>query len=401
MAMEPVRTAILVNSFPAISEKFILNQIVSLAEQNVDFDIYASVAAEEPRRHALFGARNLEHRIINMRIPRKAWKRLLHFPLLFITNFARNPLFTLRALSVKKYSSAALNLKNLYFLKYFYGKEYAVIHCHFGQNGLTGAFLKDCGMGKRLIVTFHGTDITVVPGKFGANMYRHMFKTADVITAGSNFVKNRLALHGCDADKIQILPMGIITKKKPDTDYFLSVGRLIEVKGFSYSIEAFALLARDFDHINYYIAGNGPLHESLNRRIIELGMETRIFLLGEKTDIELEALFDHALAFIIPSIRASDGAEEGQGLVIQEAESWALPVIGADTGGISDGIISGRTGWIVPEKEINALREKMAFLVTHPDTRREFGEEGRKFALAHYDNAVLSQKLIHDAYHIF
>jgi colanic acid/amylovoran biosynthesis glycosyltransferase len=378
-----MKAAIIVNSFPAISEKFILNQIVSLVEQNLDFDLYASVAAEEQRRHALFSGYNLENKIINMRIPRKTWKRFLQFPLLFVANFARNPLFTLRALSVKKYSSAALNFKNLYFLKYFYGKDYDIIHCHFGQNGLTGAFLKECRMGKRLIVTFHGTDITVVPGKFGANMYRHMFKTADVITAGSRFVKNRLVQHGCDADKIQILPMGIIVKKKPDVDYFLSVGRLVEVKGFSYSIEAFALLARDFDHINYYIAGNGPLYESLNRRIVELGMETRIFLLGEKTDIELEALFDHALAFIIPSIRASDGAEEGQGLVIQEAESYALPVIGTDIGGIPDGIISGRTGWIVPEKEITAMREKMAFLVTHPDTRREFGEEGRKFVREH------------------
>jgi colanic acid/amylovoran biosynthesis glycosyltransferase len=373
---------------------------VSLLEQNIDFDLYAAVASEEQKCHALFRDCDLKNKIINMNIPRQTWKRLVCFPLLFLTNFARAPLYALRALSVKKYSSAALNLKNLYFLKYFYNKNYDIIHCHFGQNGLTGAFLKDCHRGNRLIVTFHGTDITVVPGKFGANMYRHMFKTADVVTAGSRFVKHKLVQHGCDPDKIQILPMGIIVKKKPDADYFLSVGRLVEVKGFSYSIEAFALLAGEFEHINYYIAGSGPLQESLNRRIVELGMENRIFLLGEKTDVELEALFHHALAFIIPSIRASDGAEEGQGLVVQEAESWALPVIGADTGGIPDGIISGKTGWIVPETEIQALHEKMAFLVTHPDQRREFGEEGRKFVCEHYDNTVLSQKLIHDAYGI-
>jgi colanic acid/amylovoran biosynthesis glycosyltransferase len=393
-----MRTAIIVNSFPAISEKFILNQIVSLIEQNIDFDIYAAVETEEQKHHALFNDYNLKTKTINIGIPRKVWKRFVYFPLLFLINFARCPLFTLRAFSAKKYSSAALNFKNLYFLKHFYNKKYDIIHCHFGQNGLTGAFLKDCRIGKRLIVTFHGTDITVAPGKFGVNMYQHMFKTADVITAGSHFVKNKLVRYGCDADKIQIIPMGIIINKKPQTDYFLSVGRLIEVKGFSYSIEAFALLARDFDNINYYIVGNGPLYESLNDRIIALGMEKRIFLLGEKNDTELESIFNHALAFIIPSIRASDGAEEGQGLVIQEAESHALPVIGTDIGGIPDGIISGKTGWIVPEKEILAMYEKMAFLVTHPDKRREFGEEGRKFVYENYDNSVLSQRLIHDAY---
>jgi colanic acid/amylovoran biosynthesis glycosyltransferase len=288
----------------------------------------------------------------------------------------------------------------LYFLKHFYNKRYDVIHCHFGQNGLTGAFLKDCGITDRLIVTFHGSDITVAPGKFGKNMYRHMFEAADVITAGSHFVKSKLIDHGCAEDKIQIIPMGIVVRKEPLPDYFLSVGRLVEVKGFMYSIEAFALLAREFENINYYIIGSGPLYESLNRRIIELDMETRIFLLGEKTDVELEFFFRHALAFIIPSIRASDGAEEGQGLVIQEAESYGLPIIGANTGGISEGIISGKTGWIVSEKETLAMCDKLSFFLTHPDKRREFGEEGRKFVYENYDNTALSKKLVHDVYGI-
>jgi colanic acid/amylovoran biosynthesis glycosyltransferase len=393
-----MRTAIIVNSFPSISEKFILNQIVSLIEQKVDFDLYAAVASKEQKCHALFDRYDLKNRAININIPRRVWKRFVCFPLLFLRNFVRNPFFTLRAFSVKRYGSAALNLKNLYFLKRFSGKRYDVIHCHFGQNGLTGAFLKDCGMGKRLVVTFHGTDITVIPGRFGENIYRHMFESADVITAGSHFVKNKLIQHGCRGDKIQILPMGVDCRKTPCADYFLSVGRLVEVKGFVYSIDAFARLARDFEQVNYYIAGNGPLYETLNKRIVELDMKTRIYLLGEKTDIELEFLFNHALACIVPSIRASDGAEEGQGLVIQEAESYALPVIGTDIGGIPDGIISGRTGWIVPEKEIQALYEKMLFFIRNPDKRREFGEAGKDFACKNYDNVFLSQKLIHDAY---
>jgi colanic acid/amylovoran biosynthesis glycosyltransferase len=395
-----MRAAILVNSFPSISEKFILNQLVSLIEQDIDFDIYAAVASEEQKHHALFTAYNLKDRLTSINIPRKLWKRVIGFPLLFFADFIKNPVFTIKALSVKKYSTAALNCKNLYFLKYLYNKKYDVIHCHFGQNGLTGAFLRDCRIGERLVVTFHGTDITVTPRKFGKNMYHHMFASADVVTAGSRFVRDKLIQHGCDADKIQIIPMGIIVKETPRSEYFLSVGRLVEVKGFIYSIEAFALLAREFDAVNYYIAGSGPLYESLNKRIAELGMETRIFLLGEKTDIELESFFQHALAFIAPSIRASDGAEEGQGLVIQEAESYGLPVIGTNIGGIPDGIISGRTGWIVPEKEILDMYEKMAFLIKNPDKRREFGEEGRKFVCENYDNSMLTQRLIHDAYQI-
>jgi colanic acid/amylovoran biosynthesis glycosyltransferase len=391
-----MKIAVIVNSFPSLSEKFILQQIISLLNQGINLDIYAAVAAKQEKTHEIFNSFDFKNIVHCLNIPLKAWKRFFYFPS-FILCFLKNPLFFIKSFSFKKYNTSAINLKNIFFLKYLLNKKYDIIHAHFGQNGLTGSFLKNCNIGKKLIVTFHGTDITSTPNKFGSDMYEYMFKTADILTAGSNFIKNKLIAHGCDQNKIQIIPMGINPKTHisfTHDNYFLSVGRLVEVKGFIYAIEAFAILAEKVQNIKYFIVGHGPLFESLNKRIVQLGLENRIFLIGEKTDKELESLFAKAFVFIIPSIRASDGAEEGQGLVVQEAESYALPVIATNVGGISDGIIPGKTGFLVPEKDSRAIYEKMLYYIDNPDKRLEFGKAGRQFVEQNYDIALLTKKLI-------
>jgi colanic acid/amylovoran biosynthesis glycosyltransferase len=391
--------AVIVNSFPSISEKFLLNQIISLLKLGQNIDIYAAVPSREQIHHKLFDSALLKNRITQVNIPRSPWKRLLYFPVIFVQDFIHSPRHTLNALSAAKYNSAALNLKNLYFFRAFYKKDYAIIHCQFGQNGLIGAYLKDCGFCRKLVVTFHGTDITAAPGKFGKNMYRYMFTRADHITAGSHFIRDLLIKHG--GGNLHIIPMGINPvplKEKSGGSYFLSVGRLVEVKGFAYSIAAFSALAEQFNGIQYYIAGNGPFRESLCRQIKQLRLENRVFLLGEKTDAELEPLYDRAIALVFPSIRAPDGSEEGQGLTIQEAESRGIPVVATNTGGIPDGIISGVTGWLVPEKDPAALCEKMVFFLEHPEKRREFGEASRCFVVKNYDNVLLAERLINEVY---
>lgn len=254
----------------------------------------------------------------------------------------------------------------------------------------------------RLIVTFHGTDINAVPGKYGRNIYRPLFASADRVTVGSSFIRGKCIAHGCPPEKITVLPMGIPLRPLPQKTnygaYFLSVGRLTEVKGFRYSLEAFSLIAPEYPDTRYYIAGAGPLLDSLTRTIKTLNLVGRVSLLGEKTDRELASLYLNALAFIIPSIRAGDGSEEGQGLVVQEAESYGLPVIGAATGGIPDGVIQGVTGWLVPEKSPRDLAEKMTFFLKNPDARRRFGEAGKRFVLENYDNALLTARLVQEVY---
>jgi len=396
-----MRIAMIVNSFPSLSEKFLLNQIVGLISLGIDVDIFAAVPSSDKEQHFLYQEYSLERRTFQLNIPTSSRKRFLKLPLLVVKNFFRNPFFTIKAFSVAKYHRTSRNLKTLFFLDAFYGKKYDLIHCQFGPNGLIGSFLKDCGFTDKLIVTFHGSDITVYPKKEGKDVYSYMFSRADAITAGTRFTSRLLIENHCPPEKVHIIPAGIISEKYPatlfsgrDKNLLLSVGRLQEVKGFQYSIRAFSLLAQSFPDLKYIIAGEGSERKKLEALIQEHKLYGRILLVGEKTDTEILSLYHDACIFIAPSVRASNGSEEGQGLVIQEAEMSGLPVIGAATGGIPDGILDNVTGFLVNEKDPEAIADKIKFLLLNLEIAQKMGAEGRIYAKDNYDVSILSKKIV-------
>jgi len=201
--------------------------------------------------------------------------------------------------------------------------------------------------------------------------------------------------------KIHVIPAGIRIDNYPNIDFdsndkkiILSVGRLEEVKGFEYSIKAFALIAQNFPNLTYIIAGDGSYRNSLQNQINTAHLETRIILVGLKSDDEITDLYNKSLLLLAPSIRASNGSEEGQGLVIQEAEMAGLPVIGTLTGGIPDGIIDGKTGFLVPEKDPEAIADKISQIASDNDLRKRMGLEGRNLINRNYSISFLTDELI-------
>jgi colanic acid/amylovoran biosynthesis glycosyltransferase len=395
-----MRVAMIVNSFPSISEKFLINQIVGLIKEGVDVEIYASVPPDAGKEHSLYREFSLQERTIQLGIPRSGPARALRALPILAKNALLHPILVSRAFSTKRYRKAARGFKTLFFLNAFAGKRYDAIHCQFGQNGLIGAFLKDCGFTDRLVVTFHGSDATVYPRKEGRDVYDYLFSRVDSVTVGTTFMTGNVMALGLDREKISVVPAGILTEKYPQTDFaqrdrnmILSIGRLQEVKGFEYSIAAMAILRKRFPELRYLIVGEGSLGPKLQALIDAEGLSDAVFLVGKKDDTEIGELIRKACAFIVPSVRASNGSEEGQGLVVQEAGMAGIPVVAAETGGIPDGVIDGKTGFLVPEKNAEAIAEKVRFLLENPDSAREMGARARDFVSGRYDVAALAKDI--------
>ncbi|MDR1748267.1 MAG: glycosyltransferase [Spirochaetaceae bacterium] len=401
--------AMIVNSFPSVSEKFIINQVVSLRKQGVHVTVFSSVDTTDTKVHNVFITENLEDITIHLHIPRKHLSRVFHIFGIFLKLLFTHPYILLKTLSVKKYKSMVLNGKILFFADYFSSqkKSFDIVHCQFGPNGLIGAFLKDCHFAKKLIVTFHGSDINVFPGKHGCNVYEYMFKVADKITCGTEFIKEKLRSHGCPTEKIVILPVGILAYQYPDVkplrDYrsqinVLSVGRLIPLKGFNYAIQAIWEVKKSIPDIQYRIAGGGcdEYRNELMELIDSLNLRENIFLLGNKVDSEILDLYAASDIFIFPSIKADDGAEEGQGVVVQEAEAAFLPVIASHIGGIAEGLIDSVTGYLVPEKNSLAIAEKLLLLCLpqSKELRTKMGQTAHDFAIERYDCNKLAERMI-------
>lgn len=396
-----MHVGILLGPFPVVSEKFILNQIAGLLDRGIEVDILTSELRKKTQTHSIVETYRLLERTTEVYIPSEMKKRLLLLPKVLPSPLFLQPLHTFMAFH-PRYSTASRNFKTLFYLKGCGEKQFDLLHCHFGQNGLIGSFLKDIGITKRLIVTFHGSDITAYPNRYGKNVYRTLYDRADAITAGTRFVRDKLIENGCPEGKIHILPAGIRMEEHPyvpfehrDPNLVLSVGRLVEVKGFRYAIEGFRTVVQKYPHAKYIIVGNGPERASLEELIISLGLSNSVYLVGEKIDQEVRNLYEKASIFILPSIVTAKGTEEGQGLVLQEAQASGIPVIASNVGGIAEGMIDGTTGFLVPPKNPNALAEKILYLLDHPGQRKIMGEAGRSFVQDRFAMEKLIEKLIH------
>lgn len=207
-----MRVAFIVSDFPALSETFILNQIVGLKKFGYEVEIYAETQRNESKIHPDVEKYNLlSHTYYAEKKPLNRWWRLLKSSGVILANFPKNPVVMLRVLNVfkygKKYGSLTLLYEVLPWLRQ--GLSYDIIHCHFGTNGLKGALLQEVGAIRgKLVVTFHGMDVNVIPRKYGVDVYKELFQQGDLYTVNTDFTRDRVIELGCPQNKIVKLPVG-------------------------------------------------------------------------------------------------------------------------------------------------------------------------------------------------
>src|SRR4030065_356569 len=93
-------------------------------------------------------------------------------------------------------------------------------------------------------------------------------------------------------------------------------------------------------------------------------------------------------------VTASDGDSEGLPVVLLEAQAVGLPIISSLHGGIPEGVLDSKSGFLVPEKDVDALAKKIEYLIEHPELWPDMGRYGRKFVEERYDIQKLNQRLV-------
>jgi colanic acid/amylovoran biosynthesis glycosyltransferase len=214
--------------------------------------------------------------------------------------------------------------------------------------------------------------------------------------------KRKLINLGCKEYKIVVHHMGVdIERFRLKERYFngspvkvLTVGRLVEKKGLIYAIKAVSLLINKGHKIMYIIAGNGPLKSELNNLIMQLGMIGKIKLIDSVEQSEVKAIMTDFDIFLLPSVTGSDGDQEGIPVVLMEAMSTGMPVISTYHSGIPEIVEDGKSGFLVPERDVNALAGRLEYLIKHPELWSEMGRVGHEFVEKHYDIKKLNKQLV-------
>jgi len=265
-----------------------------------------------------------------------------------------------------------------------------LLHAHFAPQGI--GFLP---MAKYtnlpLLTSFHGYDVASFPQQPGNRQrLKQLFNRGTLFTAVSVYMREQLAELGCPSDKIVIHRYGVnvdtftynprICKAKRIT--ILTVCNFAEKKGLPYLIRAFKQVKDNFPQSELRIVGGSfkgaRLGEEVEMLIQEFALTDSVTLAGFCTRAHLVDEYHRAQIFVLPSVTAVDGDQEGVPVVLLEAQATGLPVISTYHAGIPEAVLDGESGFLVPEKDIDALAEKICLLLERPQDWSEMGRLGRR-----------------------
>lgn len=402
-----MKIAFLVDAFPAPSETFVANQIMGVIERGHAVDIY--VCGRRPAA-AQTAAPSLEPARADMPLrylgaPRGALARLATGAAAIAGAGWRAPRLGLAALNVFRYGRDALTLRLLCAVRPFLRggrRDYDVIHCQFGPLGRLALRLRQVGALRGALVTaFRGYDATKYLRRH-PHAYDQLFREGELFLPVSDELRRVLIAHGADAAKIEVHRSGIDcakfsfrvrTRAEAQPTCVLSIGRLVEKKGIEFAVRAVAALIETGRAVTYEVIGDGERREALQRLITELRMDGHIRLLGWRPHDEVAARLREAHILVAPSVTAADGDREGIANVLKEAMASGMPVVATRHGGTAELVEDGVSGYLVPERDVAGLADRLADLIDHPERWPVMGGAGRAKVEAAFDLHRLNEQL--------
>lgn len=248
-----------------------------------------------------------------------------------------------------------------------------LIHAHFASGGRTVLPLAR-RLGVPLVVTLHGSDVTVRGAQ--AEIYRRLGEYASLFVCVSNFIRDRALEAGFPQQKLCVHHIGIDrvlfspSRTAGSSPGVLFVGRLVEKKGCEYLLRAMQLVQQAQPHSELTVIGDGPLRSSLAALAAELDIRCH-FVGAQPTSVVREALAA-AKIFCVPSVTAANGDSEGLPTVLAEAQAMGVPVVSTIHGGIPEIVSNGVNGLLVPERDARSLADAMILLLDDEDRWRRF-----------------------------
>jgi glycosyltransferase involved in cell wall biosynthesis len=190
--------------------------------------------------------------------------------------------------------------------------------------------------------------------------------------------KVELVYHGLDFDRFDQNPVTASQRDGSEAGkavILISVGRAVDKKGYEYLLTALASLPETM-HWHFVHIGGGELLTRLQQQAQDLGIDDRIDWLGALPQTEVLSRYRAADLFVLPSKISDDGDRDGLPNVLMEAQSQALACLSTSISGIPELILHRQTGWLVEQKDADALCQALQTLIADPALRNRLGQAG-------------------------
>jgi len=257
-----------------------------------------------------------------------------------------------------------------------------VPHALFGWAARRGA-----GSGTRLVTLWYGIELRWVKSRLPwlKQFLKWALRTSDQVAAISSYTAREIA--DLVPVPVRVIPYGLgfaeslPAAREPrvsaDSFLILYVGNLIPRKGVRFLIDALKRLPPNIP-AKLLILGEGTDRPKLEAQVRELGLNGRVSLPGRVPDPDLHRALREANVFVLPSIVDKRGDTEGLGVVLLEAMSYRVPVIGSAIGGITDIIADGETGLLVPPEDSAAIAAAVQRIASEPALAERLADAGSR-----------------------
>lgn len=380
------RLAVVLKGWPRLSETFIAQELVALENRGLRFEVWSMRHPTDKKRHALHDALKAKVSYLPEYLyqePLRVLKGLAHSARL--PGFGAAFRLWLKHLvcdptpnRVRRFGQAAVLAREA-------SPDLKFIYAHFlhtpSSVALYASIMRGVGWG----FSAHAKDIWKSPEWEKRDKLDRSTFGVTCTGLGAEHLKSLstdpgkldLVYHGLDLSRFPPPP-----PPRPERDgsgeavTIISVGRLVEKKGYNLLLDALASLPAPLKWRFVHIGG-GDLSQQLKARAQKLGLSDRIEWRGSRDQGEVIAALREADIFVLPSRIASDGDRDGLPNVLMEAASQELPVLSTSVSSIPEFIENGKQGILV-EPDAERLAAALAKIIADPAGRASLATAARK-----------------------
>jgi glycosyltransferase involved in cell wall biosynthesis len=394
----------ILRSYPRLSQTFILNEMLALEQRGLRLAIFALERADDGWDQPQVSALQAPVFFLG-EARRKGWAKKIrrHLALFFATpaRYLETLLLVLRKPFLDHGYRNATQLEcfhmavDLARLVGQGGRRISHLHAHFAHDPTLVALLSSKLLGRPYSFTAHARDLFQLAVPALLERTRNASVVLTCCDANRDYLlsllpenlgqKVRLIYHGVDLEQFHPISWESSNGRPASTPVILSIGRLVEKKGFPALLQAFRLLKEREVSFKAMIFGDGPLRWDLENMISELGLEEQVTLQGARPQHELLPEFQNADLFALTPAITSDGDRDGVPNVLVEAMACGLPVVSTSVSGVPELVIHGQNGLLFSPGDSKSIAAGMASILSDESERRRMGEAARRTVVECFD----------------
>ncbi len=389
---EPARVGYVLKMFPRLSETFILNEVLELEEQGLLLHIFSLKRPTETVCHGQSKlvrspVTYLPERILSAPFRvlcgqfhvwskhRRGWWRAL-----------RNAMRAVRARADVgaglAFCQACCLIREL--------RDIRHLHAHYANVPAKVALIVHRITGNSYSITTHAKDI-FQNNPFASPKLQERMVRARFVVANSRFSAYQICTGLAGQGQVRAVYNGLdlsafsLRKSPAHEPLILSVGRLVEKKGFGDLIAACCQLKRRNIKFTCELVGTGVLSKSLKEQIRDFGVGDCVKMVGPLSQEELRKHYERAMVFALPCIEANDGDRDILPNVVKEAMAVGVPVVTTRMDGIEELVEDGVSGLLVTPGDVPGLAAKLELLLSDCTLRQQLATQGRKVIEERFD----------------